>query len=189
MNVPRKYLALLFVVAPLPAHAQAERTTYGSLSGGAAIERAKYNVRSDVGFSSTAAAGRQVSDAISLEARASMARFAAPTQIISPGGCLGASPCVVPTPSSVTSLTVGGATLYDPFHSPLSPFLVAGAGVRRISQGADGSEVRPYGELGVGVRSQVSGGLALILEARAQAAPTSRDFAGWILPIGLGVRF
>ncbi|MDB4889813.1 MAG: hypothetical protein JWL61_1668 [Gemmatimonadetes bacterium] len=179
---------LLSVAGPGGLHAQrAGSGTYVTVSGGVAVERATFAVRSDLGFALAAAAGRQLSAHVAVETRVSAARFSAPAQFISPGGCLGAQPCVPPVPSVVTAITIGESVVYRASWL-LNPSVNAGAGIRRLSQSADGAEVRPYSELGAGLGTGV-GTTVVSLEARMQMAPTSRDFARWVVPISVGVRF
>jgi hypothetical protein len=95
---------------------------------------------------------------------------------------------VPPVPSVVSAITVGESVVYKATGWLLNPCVNAGAGIRRLSQSADGAEVRPYSELGAGLGTGV-GSAVVSLEARMQMAPTSRDFARWVVPISVGVRF
>jgi hypothetical protein len=142
------YVCSSLLLAPAFAEAQALSRTFVEVSGGVATQAPLLSVRSGVGATAALAVGRQLSEPLTLEARLSASVFGAPERFVSPGGCLGVSPCTLPAPSTVRVVTLGASGEYSFATTPVRPLALIGLGGRYVSEAPErGSDTRPYGEL------------------------------------------
>ncbi len=177
-------------IVVLPAQAQSTpHTFYFAMDAGMAAERAQLGVRSDIGVALAATIGRRLAGGLAVEASVGGARFGAAEESISPGGCLGVVPCSPPAPSPVHVITFGGNAIYTASSSHVAPILLAGAGVRYLSEAPEqSSETRPYAEFGAGIAMPI-GAASWRISARMQVAPSTRGLPRWTVPIMTGVQF
>ena len=175
----------VLLAVPHTAHAQQQSRWFGQLSGGVITQESQFNVRSGVGATTAFAGGRALSEQLTLEGRLSASAFAAPREFINPGGCLGASPCIFPSASSVRVVTLGASGEYHSTSAPIMPLVLFGLGTRHVSEAPErGSDTRPYAEFGVGLMSQQWG-----LRARYQATTAGSELPKWMIPVTLDYRF
>jgi hypothetical protein len=175
----------LLLAVPLTAHAQEQSRTFAELGAGVITQESQFNVRSGVGATAAIAVGRALSEQLTLEARLSASAFAAPQEIINPGGCLGRSPCIFPSASNVRVVTIGGSGEFHSAPAPIMPLVLFGLGGRYVSEVPErGSDTRPYGEVGVGLMFHHWG-----LRARYQATSAGSELPKWMIPVTLDYRF
>lgn len=175
----------VLLAVPHTAHAQQQSRWFGQLSGGVITQESQFNVRSGVGATAAFAGGRALSEQLTLEGRLSASAFAAPQEIINPGGCLGVLPCIYPSPSSVRVVTLGASGEYHSTPAPIMPLVLFGLGGRHVSEAPErGSDTRPYAEVGVGLMSHQWG-----LRARYQATTAGSELPKWMIPVTLDYRF
>jgi hypothetical protein len=175
----------LTLAVPLAAHAQQQSRWFGQLSGGVITQESQFDVRSGVGATAAFAVGRALSELLTLEGRLSASAFAAPEEFINPGGCLGASPCIFPSASSVRVVTIGGSGEFHSVPTPIMPLVLFGLGGRYVSEAPErGSDTRPYAEVGVGLMLHQWG-----IRARYQATTAGSELPKWMIPVTLDYRF
>jgi hypothetical protein len=175
----------LLVAVPLAAHAQARSRTFAELGGGVITQASQFNVRSGIGATAALAVGRTLSEQLTLEGRMSGSAFPAPQQFTNPGGCLGRSPCIFPSASSVRVITIGGSGEFHSTPEAITPLVLLGLGTRYVTEAPErGGDTRPYGEVGVGLMFSHWG-----LRARYQATTAGSDLPKWMIPVTLDYRF
>jgi len=175
----------LAIALPTSSHAQHVGQTFGELSAGIATEEEQFSVRSGHGLSGGLGIGRQLSDLFSLEARLGYSSFGAPAEIITPGGCLGRSPCVLPRASDVRITTAGLATELSSAGSGPRPVLLLGVGGRYLTESPErGADLRPYVEAGAGVTVG-----HCMVRVSYQATAPGRELPKWLMPLTVGYRF
>jgi len=185
----RAAVAVLGLAFAIPSHAQSGSSgSYVGLDAGLTLDASEFSVRSGLGASIGGLVGRQLGRGAAAELRFGFERFGAPTRIINPGGCLGAVPCVFPTPERVHIATLGLDALARGSLENAIPFLLVGVGGRYVDAHPGRSEVRPYLELGTGIGIPV-GGASMSVEVRYQLAFANSEFPAWTLPLALAVRF
>jgi hypothetical protein len=190
LNVVVVSAAALFAADISQVAAQTvQRAAYFSVEAGLATEPEQFSVRSPFGFALAAGVGRSLSEHRAIEGRFGVELFGAPTQIISPGGCLGQVPCSLPQPSVVRVFTLAGDLLFSRHLRATGPLVIAGAGLRYITEAPEHSpELRPFAEIGAGV-ARAFGAARVGIEARYQLAVSGADLPQWTMPIGINVRF
>lgn len=161
---------------------------YVGLSAGVALQPFALGVRSDNGVDLAASVGRGVAPHTAVEARISIDRFARPLAFISPGGCLGGSPCNPPVPEEDRYATASGEIIWGGAIDRTMPMIIGGFGVRYASSDAGHNEWRPQIEAGAGMISPL-GHTRLSIEARYQRSATTAAFPNWTVPISLTIRF
>jgi hypothetical protein len=164
-------------------------TTYFSVGAGVAAEPAQFSVRSEFGLALAASLGRDLSAHSALEVRLGGELFGAPTQFISPGGCLGQTPCDLPQPSAVHVITLAGNLVFSTGRRTTGPLLLlVGTGLRRITETPEHpTDLGPFVEIGGGV-ARSFGGASIGLEARYQIATSTAGLPRWMMPIGINAR-
>lgn len=182
-------LAALFAVAALPARgfAQQPKTYDIQLHAGIAAQAPLLGVRSSVGATVAIEAMRRLPHRFSAGPSLSLAGFPAPERFISPGGCLGAYPCIPPSPSVVRIATLGVVAEYAPPSSDdVAPLFLAGVGMRHLTESPERhNDARPYAEAGVGA----SVFRRVVVRVRYQATRPGSKLPKWAVPITLGVAF
>lgn len=167
----------------------AQHSIYASVSAGVAVEPDLFSVRSAWGGSAAVAVGRVLSSYTAIQGRAGAEYFAAPPQVIGPGGCLGRQPCNPPQPGAVTIATLAAEAVISGAPEILGPLLIIGGGLRHVSESPEQtSEIRPFLDLGAGLAFPIGSG-SLGLEARYQLAAAHAGLPQWTLPIQVTVRF
>jgi hypothetical protein len=158
---------------------------FAELGGGVITQESQFNVRSGIGATAAFAVGRSLSDQLTLEGRMSASAFPAPQQFTNPGGCLGRSPCIFSSASSVRVITIGGSGEFHSTPEPITPLVLFGLGGRHVTEAPErGSDTRPYGEVGVGLMLRHWG-----LRARYQATTAGSELPKWMIPVTLDYRF
>lgn len=191
-RIPLKALVVAFAfsvsaVSPLMGQS-ATRDYYVAIEAGMAAQPDQFSVRSQLGAAVAFGAGRYFSTHAAVEARLGADFFAAPTQFISPGGCLGQGPCNPPRASPVHITTLAGDWVFSNRQRGTAPLILAGLGLRRITESpATSPEVRPFAEVGAGIVHSLTR-TSIGLEARWQLAPSRADLPRWTLPIGVNIR-
>lgn len=166
-----------------------DRSPYVSFGAGLATEPSAFNVRSGFGLALAAGVGRDLSTHTALETRLGGEFFGAPTEFISPGGCLGQVPCVLPRASSVHVVTLAANFVFSSGLHSTGPLLLFGAGLRDIAETPERpAELRPVVELGGGI-GHAFNAASVGVEVRYQLAAASAGLPRWTMPIGLNVRF
>jgi len=184
-------LASLFAVSsfPLRAFSQQPRTYDFQVNAGMIGQEGQLGVRGSVGATASAQVTKRLPYHFSVGPSLSLAAFPAPERFLSPGGCLGAQPCILPSPSVVRIATlgiIGAYTVPSPDYYDAVPFLLAGAGVRHLTESPErDSDDRPYGEVGLGMTMANR----FVLRVEYLATPPGSELPKWAVPVTLGIAF
>jgi len=182
-------LALAFAVHASAAPAQLSHSrNYLGVDAGLSFDRSAFSVRSGIGLSAGGLVGRQVGQHAAAEVRFGFEHFGAPERIISPGGCLGTVPCVLPTPERIQIAALDLDMVASGSFGHAVPYMLIGAGGRYVNAHPGRSEVRPAVELGAGLGIPI-GGPTVSIEVRYQLAKSNAELPGWTLPLALAIRF
>jgi hypothetical protein len=159
------------------------------VSAGAIGQEGQLGVRTSLGATASAEVTKRLPHHFSVGSLLSVAAFPAPEPFVHPVYCVGAQPCKEPSPSVVRIATLGIIGLYTP-PTPDSydgaPFLVAGAGMRHLTESPErNSDIRPYGEIGLGL---IMAG-RFVFRVEYQATQPGSELPRWAVPVTLGVAF
>ena len=180
-------ILLLSVASAVQAQAVSSRPYVGFEAG--PVFAASRPGRSSTGVEAGVIAGHEFLPEVAAELRLRMDYFTAPTVFISPGGCLGQTPCDPPQSQRVRigSLAVDGVV--GGRSNTSGPLGVFGVGVRNLDALPLGpSGIGSFAELGGGFRIPIHSAVAS-LEARYQMVFLNTQAPRWTLPTTLAVRF
>jgi hypothetical protein len=188
------FVALCAAVPPALSAQIAPSTTYVGVEAGAVFDASQLNVRSGIGLTAGAVAGRQLSGQVGAELRLGLEYFGRPTEFVHP--CLPTGPCNYTLSEQVAIVTFGADAVLGSHRNIASPLLLIGAGLRRINSQpgrvtpvlGGPSRLAPFGEVGTGVEVPI-GVTRLSIETRYQIAVSDPGLPAWTLPVTLAIRF
>lgn len=188
MKLALSALSFAVVAVSAKAFSQQPKRYDVQVHAGAVAQDGQFSVRTSFGATASIEVLRRLPHDFSAGPSLSVAGFSAPEQFISPGGCLRASPCNLPSPSAVRIATLGAVGVYTPpsGDDDVAPFLLAGVGMRYLTESPErDSDTRPYAEVGLGTTIF----RRFVVRVRYQATQSGSELPSWAMPMTVGIAF